>query len=473
LWDFDGLGTSSLATPTFTFPDTGRYAITLVAGVGALCQDTFTQDIYIPLDGALVVSGSPTQICKGDSVYMNVDNPLLDYNSIISYTWSPSNPILTGQGTDSILIVGNTNTTFVVTVLNDNGCADTVLLPLQVFQIDAAFEAPSIPACNTSLTVPFTNTSIDPNIGFVWDFGGMGSSTQASPTYTFPDTGRYVVQLVGGIGSACPDTLTRVVDLRLDGLDLEGSDAALVCLNDTATLRVEDLLGNYNNSTFTWSPAATILTGQGSNEVTVLAQGDQIYTIVVTNDKGCSANATATVNTSTLTPPLSITTNPDSIFVGQRAQLQATSDPNYTYQWAVDPTLSSTVIEDPEAAPRVTTTYYLTIDNQSCFNYDSVTVRIRQPICGAPLIFVPSAFSPDNDGRNDVLRVDGNNIDEMTLQIYNRWGELVFETQNQNEGWDGTHKGADLPPDVYGYYLQCTCDGGDKALFKGNITLLR
>jgi gliding motility-associated-like protein len=89
------------------------------------------------------------------------------------------------------------------------------------------------------------------------------------------------------------------------------------------------------------------------------------------------------------------------------------------------------------------------------------------------LVFVPSAFSPDNDGHNDMLRVDGNNITSMTLQIYNRWGTLVFETSDQSMGWDGTYQGADLPPDVYGYYLQCTCDGGDSALLKGNITLLR
>ncbi|MGH1339485.1 MAG: PKD domain-containing protein [Aureispira sp.] len=473
LWDFDGFGTSSLVTPTFTFPDTGRYSVTLVAGIGALCQDTFTQDIYIPLDGTLVISGSPTQVCRGDSIYMNVSNALVDYNNIVSYTWTPNGPIISGQGTDSILIVGTNNTTFRVVALNNNGCPDTVILPLQVFQITTEFTAPTIAACNTSLTLPFSNTSIDTNQVFSWDFGGTGTSTQVNPTHVFPDTGQYVVQLIGGIGSPCPDTLTRLIDLQLSGLDLESYDVELVCLEDTATLRVNDLLGNYNNSTFTWSPTTNIISGQGTNEITVLAQGDVTYSVVVVNDNGCQETATASVNTSTLSPPLSIVAVPDSIFLGQSSQLNATSDPNYTYNWDINPTLSSTVVEDPAATPRITTTYYLTIDNQSCINRDSVTVLIRQPICGAPLVFVPSAFSPDNDGNNDILTVDGNNIASMTLQIYNRWGTLVFETNDQSIGWDGTHQGAALPPDVYGYYLQCTCDGGDSALLKGNITLLR
>lgn len=473
LWDFDGLGTSNLATPTFTFPDTGFYSITLVAGFGELCQDTFTQDIYIPLDGTLVISGSPTQVCKGDSIYMNVSNALVDYNNIVSYTWSPNAPILSGQGTDSVLIVADNNTTFRVVALNNNGCPDTVILPLQVFQINTDFAAPSVAACNTSLTLPFTNTSVDTNQTFIWNFGGTGTSNLANPSHTFPDTGRYSIQLIGGIGTPCPDTINQWVDLYLDGLDLESYDVELVCLEDTVTLRVTDLLGNYNNSTFTWSPATNILTGQGTDEITVLAQGDQTYTVVVVNDKGCQASATAGVNTSTLSPPLDILVAPDSIFVGQTAQLTATNDPSYTYTWDPDATLSSTVISDPTATPRITTTYYLTIDNQSCINRDSVTVLIRQPICGAPLVFVPSAFSPDNDGINDMLTVDGNNITQMTLQIYNRWGNLVFETNDQSIGWDGTYNGAALPSDVYGYYLQCTCDGGDTALLKGNITLLR
>ena len=473
LWDFDGFGTSTLATPTFTFPDTGRYSITLVAGVGALCQDTFTQDIYIPLDGTLVISGSPTQVCRGDSVYMNVSNALVDYNNIVSYTWSPDAPLLSGQGTDSVLVIATSNTVFKVVALNNNGCPDTVILPLQVFQINTEFTAPSITNCNTSLTLPFTNTSIDTNQAFIWDFGGTGTSTQVNPNHTFPDTGVYRVQLIGGIGSLCQDTLTRVVDLRLDGIELQGSDAAVVCLNDTATLTVRDLFGNYNTSTYTWSPATNIITGQGSSQITVLAQGDQTYTVLVVNDKGCSDSTTATVNTSTLSPPLDIVAMPDSIFVGQSTQLNATDDLSYTYNWDTDPTLSSTTTSDPTATPRITTTYYLTIDNQSCINRDSITIQIRQPICGEPLVFVPSAFSPDNDGHNDILTVDGNNITSMTLQIYNRWGTLVFETTDQSRGWDGTYKGADLPPDVYGYYLQCTCDGGDSALLKGNITLLR
>ena len=69
--------------------------------------------------------------------------------------------------------------------------------------------------------------------------------------------------------------------------------------------------------------------------------------------------------------------------------------------------------------------------------------------------------------------VRGNNIDEMVFKVYNRWGQLVFETTDQTMGWDGTYNCKALPLDVYGYYMQCRCDDGDQLLLKGNITLLR
>lgn len=472
-WDFDGTGTSTDVFPVHTFPDTGLYSITLIAGYGALCQDTFTRDIYIPLDGASVLSTSPTQACKGDDLILSVTNELANYNNIAGYVWTPDAPILSGQGTDSIQIVADANTVFTVNVINDNGCVDTVKLPLQVFQVNATFDTTEL-VCNKSLDVPFTNTSVDPNVGFVWDFGGTGTSTDLSPTHTFPDTGTYTVTLIGGIGTACPDTFSRTIYLPIDGLEIIASDSQLVCRGDTVLLTASNVLSLYSNVVdYTWTPVTNILTGQGTDSVEVLANGDLDFIVIGLNDRGCRDTAMAHVNVSTMSPAFTVVAIPDSIFLGQSSQLAATNVAGYIYSWLPDTTLSAYNIPDPIAKPRQTTTYYLTVENQLCTDYDSVTVRIRQPVCDGPVVFIPNAFSPDGDGYNDVLMVNGNNIDEMTMAIYNRWGQKVFETNSQDIGWDGTFEGQALPPDVYGYYMRCTCDGGGTLLLKGNITLLK
>ncbi|MBK7337211.1 MAG: gliding motility-associated C-terminal domain-containing protein [Saprospirales bacterium] len=88
-------------------------------------------------------------------------------------------------------------------------------------------------------------------------------------------------------------------------------------------------------------------------------------------------------------------------------------------------------------------------------------------------MFIPSGFSPNGDGKNDFFRVRGNAVDEVYLAVYDRWGEKVFESFEASPGWDGTHKGKVLPPDVYGYYLRVLCFGGEEFIRKGNISLLR
>lgn len=473
LWDFAGTGTSTQVNPTHTFPDTGRYAITLIAGVGAVCQDTITKDIYIPLDGASILSTSPTQVCKGDSIILSVTNRLTNYNNISGYIWTPDAPILTGQGNDSILVEADINMTFTVNVVNENGCVDTIVVPVEVLQINAEFDSIQL-ECNKSLEVAFSNTSVDLGINFLWDFGGTGTSTDLNPTYMFPDTGWYIVQLTGGTGTACPDTFIQNLHVQLDGAEITASDTQIVCRGDTVLLTATNKLSLYNTIVdYTWTPTANIITGQGSDSVDVLANGDINFYVIGLNDAGCRDTTFAHVNVTKISPPLSILAMPDSIFLGQTSQLYATNFLEYTYEWTPDTTLSVYDVYNPVARPRQNTTYYLNVTNQYCTHNDSVTVYIKPPICANPVVFVPNAFSPDGDGYNDVLMVNGNNINEMTMVIYNRWGQRVFETNTQETGWDGTYMGKELPPDVYGYYMQCRCDEGGALFLKGNITLLK
>ncbi len=94
-------------------------------------------------------------------------------------------------------------------------------------------------------------------------------------------------------------------------------------------------------------------------------------------------------------------------------------------------------------------------------------------VCNDDALFIPNAFSPNDDQINDVLLVRGaEGFNSMNLIIYNRWGEKVFESSDPKIGWDGRFEGEPLSPDVYGYYLTVTCPAGT-IVDKGNITLLK
>jgi gliding motility-associated-like protein len=90
-----------------------------------------------------------------------------------------------------------------------------------------------------------------------------------------------------------------------------------------------------------------------------------------------------------------------------------------------------------------------------------------------PVVDVPNAFSPNADGTNDVIYVQGFAISKMTWRIFNRWGQLLFTSSSINNGWDGRFKGALQPQDVYAYTLSIEFSDGTKLNKKGDITLLR
>ena len=121
------------------------------------------------------------------------------------------------------------------------------------------------------------------------------------------------------------------------------------------------------------------------------------------------------------------------------------------------------------ASPSSTTTYTLTITINGCTSTDTVTVFVEEE-CGE--LFVPNVFSPNGDGANDSLKIYGGCIKELEFVIYDRWGEIVFQTTDPTIAWDGTLNGKLLDAAVFVYYLNATVKG--KAIKKhGNITLVK
>ncbi len=202
------------------------------------------------------------------------------------------------------------------------------------------------------------------------------------------------------------------------------------------------------------------------------------YVLFVNDDNHCLAVSDFTIINEMYFPPLDITADRDTIFVGTSTPLHATNTELYSYHWYPSESLSSDSLPDINAFPTETTTYYLDIvDNSTgCMNKDSIVISVHEISCGEPYLYVPNAFSPDNDGENDFFRpyAPVGVIREMYFAVYNRWGEVMYETTNINDkGWDGTFKGEKLPPDVYIFLFKATCIDNEQFIKKGNVTLLR
>jgi len=142
-----------------------------------------------------------------------------------------------------------------------------------------------------------------------------------------------------------------------------------------------------------------------------------------------------------------------------------------TYEWAPNYNISSLTNSHVKVNPFKTTQYILTgYNSKTCYSSDTLNVYVVED-CGE--MYIPNAFTPNNDGVNDVLYVRGICLQSLTFMVFNRWGEKVFETLDQTKGWDGTYKGEEMNTGVFVYRLEGKTYDGKSFQLKGNVTLIR
>jgi len=171
-----------------------------------------------------------------------------------------------------------------------------------------------------------------------------------------------------------------------------------------------------------------------------------------------------------LSPVPNVDVGPDlDFYKGETLQLNAEGE-FLTILWDPPLGISDSSIANPIYFEEQDANLFISVENEfQCYDFDTMSIRYL----GCKPIVIPSAFSPNGDGENDILKVEGRTIDELYLAIYDRWGELVFETTDPDKGWDGRFNGELSEPDVYGFYLKIRCANQQEYFKKGNITLLR
>jgi gliding motility-associated-like protein len=199
------------------------------------------------------------------------------------------------------------------------------------------------------------------------------------------------------------------------------------------------------------------------------------YKVTVTDNHGCQQTDTISVIDSSIYINFVAWADNDTIYKNNSTQLHSTVLGNsYIYTWTPNNGLSDPNISNPIASPTVTTTYIVeTHDAFGCSWTDTITIYVLDVICDEPYIYVPNAFTPNGDGKNDILEVKSSVGYDINFMIYDKWGELVFESEDINKKWDGNYNGKKLEAGVYVYHLKLKCFNNKIFQKKGNITLIR
>ncbi len=388
-----------------------------------------------------------------------------------SIQWIDPNGEIIGLGGEATLSA-ETPGTYIVVATNLQGC--TTMQSIEVIALDDAMleimssTGSSIYCADDMVTLTGSGTAMDMISGFQWtdangNILGTGEELTVSPT----GDASYILSGVNQNG--CPGSTTITLMESIIDVSIQGDEIA--CTNAQNVLSA---ISSQDNLTYEWQPANVIVGDNTTGTIVYSIDGDTDFTLVATNPEGCQETVVYSVTT-LASPMVEASADPLEINIGQDAQLEVTTDEGWTYDWTPsigldDPTSPNPIFNTDEEGVYTFNVEVTSADG--CTSTASVTITVRSGECTQDFIFVPNMFTPNGDNQNDNLEVYSNVITEMSLVIFDRWGEKITEMQ-LGESWNGTYEGKELPPDVYGYCINAVCVDGEEYTNAGNITLVR
>ena len=298
----------------------------------------------------------------------------------------------------------------------------------------------------------------------------ISDTSSPNPKAWPPDTTTY--RVTGTNDAGC--SISRIVKLypiTKVVADIAVSDT-IVCEGTMVPVDVVVEQASFNDTMFLWSPAKYLNSDIIQNATATLPPGVYNYQVIVSSRHCISDTATMHIIVSSK-PDLEAGIS-QTVAYGTVVQLYGASHQSVNYTWT--PSVDSFSCLDcrrPFVTVTQTETVYVTAENEyGCKTTDSVELRVVA--CDAKMIFVPNTFTPNNDGLNDRLFVRGAGLRELEyFRVFDRWGNLVFETKNLSEGWDGTYAGKAADIATYAYVLRGICSSGSVVDMNGNVTLIR
>ena len=495
-WSWDFGDSSSLNTtvwsPNHLYAPPGNYLVTLITHSSNLgCPDTLKDSITVfPMPVANFVFAN---VCLNQTMDFN-DSSSVSSGTIASWSWdfgdnttsdANQNPnhLYTNPGTYTVSLIVTTN----------NGCKDTITKNVVVHPLPAALFS-TVNVCDGS-TVTFNDLSNIPSTDTIhtwtWNYGDSSpSSVDTNTSHLYAAAGTYSVQLLVISNFGCTDFITKISIVNPNPIPMFIADDTIGCEPLCINFQNLSSILTGNNTQWLWNvgDGSPTINSENPNHC---YSNDFVYspnffnvTLTVTSDSGC---------VSTISKPGYITVYPNPN-AGFTVQPQTTT--------ITDPLISITDLSTGAnywnwnfgdgSAPLTTGSDTSTVSNLSPHTYADTGIYIITLITTTKygcvstafenitiepdfIFYVPNAFTPDGDGINDSFTGKGIFIKEFQMSIFDRWGNMIFFTEDINKPWDGkANHGADIAQgDVYVYSIKVTDYKRGKHSYKGIVTLVR
>lgn len=459
-WDFGEASifsdTAVAQNPAYKYSSLQTPEIRLIVTNSKGCVDTVTKSVTISDRPVVDLAFRDTLICAIDTLVLKASSA----TSGITYNWSP-NYNISSLNVPEPLVWPKTTTVYNVTI-NNKGCIGSDSVKVNVISAVTLNLGPDTTICLTDPVQMFPNTNA---LYFSWSpVNDIDDPTAKNPFIT-PVASSSTYTLMASVGK-CNATDNITIKAVPYPQVYAGADTA-ICYGSAASLIATTIAPNY-----TWSPVtglirATTLTPTAAPFTTTP------YIITVSDVLGCPKPVSDTVIVTVIPPVPAFAGRDTTIVVNQPLQLNATGGDFYAWS-------PSTGMSDPNIFNPV-----VTLGSQ----YDSITYRVKVGTpegCSAtddikvivfksnPDIFVPSAFTPNGDGKNDVIRPKVVGVKQYNyFRIFNREGKMLYSTSTLEQGWDGKYSGQLQPPGAYVYMAQAIDYTGKMINKKGTVVLIR
>lgn len=518
-WDFGDGDTSTLENTSHVYPGPGTYLVTLIVSDTNGCFSTDSSQFYVNIgDFQAQVDAIPGPICPGDSYQLNATGGSV-------YEWSPAqflddptiaNPTATlfqttdftvivadSCGTDTISVTvpvfndnssispdtsvcignnaflsatgGGTYTWSPATYLNDPSIANPISTPDQAITYDVEITSPNGCVFNESVTVTVfydppqpvmpdsvyvcegTSTTINVSGGdsYYWT-PNININTQTGPTVTITPQSSllYYCEFTNACGFALDSVFVDVVNAQIDAFN-----DTILCPGDGAQLFAT------GGVSYVWTPNNT-LSAPNTSTVYATPATPTIYTVSGIDLNGCWGTDSVFVD---LHPLPFIQTNGTVYAIqGEQVQLTSTTTTNGQVTWYPVEFLSCVVCDDPLANPDQNFTYIASYtDENGCFAADTVNIVYD------PVVYIPNTFTPDGNEFNQTFKAIVQNSTAFNMEIYNRWGELIYTVESLEDFWDGTYEGIMCQDGTYTWKATVTDLDEVNHLYVGHVNLLR
>ncbi len=421
----------------------------LVIGSQAGCTASAVYQVSVIPQPNIQASASNYTICQNQG-------SLLTVNGADNYVWSPSIGLNTTIGSQ---VNAKPMTTIVYQVTGNNGVCTAVatltinVVPLPVLQLSTSNNK----ICQGKSTNIFASGATN----YAWSpLTGLSNLQNPTMVTASPSVStNYTLTGSNSLGSVnCPFTKEILIEV-VPNVTATATYSAEICKGQSTRIIA------YGGNTYMWLPTQGVSASDVS-DIYVTPEATTIYTAFVSNSGNCGSTATVLVKVNPI--PL-VSAGEDFVSnVDEPMYLKASS--NGTITWVFGEGVLCASCPNSQIMPKKSGCYVIeAVNNYNCKSRDEVCVEVTTDYN----IYIPNVFTPNDDGMNDVFLVYGTGLSKFEMTIFDRWGEKLFTSKEQLQGWDGMYKGVLSKQDAYTYQVTYTSLDGKKHTKTGHVTLLK